>query len=175
MGHHNSDSSSSGLMIAIMAVAIIGFVGLALLGAGTWLYSSRMSVERSMVMAEQAQAEAADAEALRRKVEAELAARQQENAQGAQQKLQGAKGTATDKEALVSFQVHVDQDGKIQVDGEPVDGRNEMIDRLTDGELTVEVEVQIAADDDCPFQHVRNIIQACEEAGIKMIHVQTEK
>ncbi len=154
MGYDRHPSSSSGYLIAAVAVGIVMFFGLLVAGGTRLFQTRRVAVAREMVAVESARASRAESESRQQAVMAEAAALSNDVA-----------GAVTAK-----FRVFVDAAGTVRVENEEVN-LDEMVIRLTDGDQRVQTIVKLNADPKCPFEHVAAVIKKCREAGIQQVDV----
>ena len=63
--------------------------------------------------------------------------------------------------------VELDKDGKLKLNGEAIE-LPRLLDRLKAlaADKTTSITVDVRADEQCPFQHVAELISACQEVGI---------
>lgn len=148
--HQQSNSSGAlvavigvGLVLAILAIVVVAAVSL------FWVRTSRME---AMVAQDRAVAE------LHR-----VGVKAQNASTNAQ--LEQARAAAT-PDSRLSFQLTIDQEGNLSVDGERIglDELREEIAKLKD-ETSNAFSVRINADPECPAKHVVSVLDVCEEVG----------
>jgi len=172
MGHDHQQSSSSGAVIAIVvAVLLVGIVGLlAVAGAGLLLVrGSKMqqavAIESQMVAeVHRAKSEEQRAVAEVHLAEAEIQQAVSQLQRAATQIQQSSVGAIPDPR--LNFVVTLDREGNASVDGEGI-GLDELRSRLAKlkDETSNAFSVQINADPECPVKLLIPVLDVCEEVG----------
>ena len=174
MGHDHQQSSSSGVVIVIVAavllVAILGIIAVA--GAGLLLVrgakmeqavaiESRMAdkVQRAKAEEQRAIVELHGAETVAKRAVAQVRIKD-----GMVQVQQSSVGAIPDPR--LNFDVTLDREGNASVDGEEID-LDELRARLAKlkDETSNVFSVRINADSDCPVKLLIPVLDVCEEAG----------
>lgn len=158
MGYDRHPSStSSGYLIAAVGVGIAMFLGLLIVGATMLFNTRRVAVAREMVAVETARAARAESESRQQAMAVESAI-------GTNERLSAVNPVRAE------FHIFLDATGAIQVDNEDVD-LDELVNRLMDGDESVQTVVKLNADPKCPFEHVAAVIKKCRESGIQRVDV----
>ena len=150
-----SDSGCATVVVLAVVVLLGGFVAL---GVGTWIFLRVSTVERQVVM-ERNNAMAAQEEAERFRIEAELQ----------RDKLLAESDPVEPNSATVrQLTIAIDKDGNASVDGNSMqlDELQSQLRTMSD-ESSDQLSVVIQVDDQCRFEHVARILSLCEEVGIK--------
>jgi biopolymer transport protein ExbD len=166
MGYDNQPRSSSLPVVAIVLLLIFMVLGgMVVVGVGTWfLVRSRRAEQVATVERHRA----IQAEQMARAIAVEAAEAARAQADQARQLAAEAKAELTDKPVPVrQVNVELDKAGKLKLDGEAIE-LAALLDRLKAlaADKTTSITVEMRADEKCPFQHVADLIAACQKLGI---------
>ena len=173
IGYDNQSTNSSKTVIALIVLAVLVPLTLLLvLGTGGWFYL-RSSHMQQVAMEQRDRAMRAEQMA---RAMAERAARVAEaQADQARQLAAEVKAESADKPVPGSqVTIELDQAGKLKLNGDAIE-----LPRLLDSlkalavDETNSITVDVRADEQCPFQHVADLISACQEAGITRFRFRT--
>jgi biopolymer transport protein ExbD len=165
MGYEQQPRRSAWTVLVIVVPVIFMVVGgLFILALAGWLYF-RISQERQVATVDREQAVVAE--------QAVETARAQ--ADQARQRT-GEVRAELGEEPMPSPQVTVelDQDGELKINGAAIEF-SKMLDKLKAlaADEPASITMEVRADKQCPFQHVAELISACQEVGIARFRFST--
>jgi len=172
MGHDHQQSSSSGAVIAIVvAVLLVGIVGLlAVAGAGLLLVRGS-KMQQAVAIESQMVAEVHRSKAEEQRAVAEVHRAEAEIQQAVSQLQRAAtqirqSSVAATLEASLNFEVSIDREGSVSIDGKEigVDELKAWLAKLK-AETSNTFSVHFNADPECPVKHIIPVLDVCEEVG----------